>query len=199
MKSIYIAIEREYGSAGTEIAKQLSDVTSIPCYGKEILEKTSAMLNIPAEHLFQYEEKVTGSVLYSLYIMGQIAAGSTDMLTSETRMTITEHAVIQQLAQQGSGIFLGHCACEALKDKTNVITVFIHADENAKRQRIAEEYRIPEDKIDRTMKKFDKKRANYYYANTGRQWHDMNQYDIVLDSSKLGIAKCVKLLASLIE
>ena len=38
MKFRYITIEREYGSGGTKIARKLSEVCGIPCYGREILE-----------------------------------------------------------------------------------------------------------------------------------------------------------------
>lgn len=197
MKKKYITIEREYGSGGTEIAMRLSEMSGVPCYGRQILEQASQQLDIPIEQLYQHEEKVTNSLLYSLFIMGRVTSGGSNMLTEESKITLTEHAIIGQMADNSPGIFLGHCACEALKERDGVVNVFIHADEDFKRMRIAEEYGISKEKIDSTMKKFDRKRSNYYKANTDRQWRNMDNYDIVLDSSKLGIENCVNLLRAL--
>ena len=78
------------------------------------------------------------------------------------------------------------------------MNVFIRCtDEGAKRRRIADEYRIPESQMDIVRRKFDKKRANYYYANTEKKWDNLKNYDIVLDSGKLGIAACADMLRAL--
>ena len=47
-------------------------------------------------------------------------------------------------------------------------------------------------------KKYDKKRANYYRANTMKRWDDYRNYDIVLNSGELGIEGCVKVLKGLL-
>ena len=57
---------------------------------------------------------------------------------------------------------------------------------------------IPERDVQRTQKHFNKKRANYYYANTAKRWDDMNNYDVILDSAVLGIDGCVNILKSVI-
>ena len=48
-------------------------------------------------------------------------------------------------------------------------------------------------------KRFDSKRAKYYYANTAKHWNDLNNYDIVLNSSRLGLDGCVELLKGLLS
>ena len=194
----YMTIEREYGSGGTEIARLLSAQTNTPCYGREILEEVSREQNIPVEQIEDYEETVTNSFLYSIFIMSQAAAGSSDMLSQDGHIYLAEQDVIRKFASEGPAIFLGHCAIEALRDRSNVVTVFIRcSDENAKRLRTINKYGIPVSQADSTRKKFDKKRANYYSVNTGRKWDDYTNYDIVLDSGKLGIDGCVEMLKAL--
>ena len=96
--------------------------------------------------------------------------------------------------------FLGHCAAEALKEEEGVIRVFIRcSDEEARRWRIVEEYGIDAGKVGTVRKKFDRKRANYYYANTVKKWDDFKNYDLVLDSGKLGEEVCVRMLCALVE
>ncbi|MDE7326315.1 MAG: cytidylate kinase-like family protein [Lachnospiraceae bacterium] len=199
MKCRYIAIEREYGSGGTGIARALAVRMGIPCYGREILEEVSRGQNISVEQIERYEETVTNSFLYSVYMLAQTAAGKGDMLTADGHIYVKEQAVIRQLAANGSAIFLGHCAAEALKDHKGVVRVFIRCcDEEERRRRIVEEYGIPEGKAEAVRRKFDKKRANYYYANTVKKWDDMKNYDLVLDSGKLGEDICVKILCTLL-
>lgn len=200
MNSRYITIEREYGSGGTQIARLLSERTGVPCYGREILEKVSKDKNISVETIEKYEEKATNSILYSVYLMSQMSAGNSDMLTGEGHIYIAEQEVIREFAKKGSAIFLGHCASEALKEYDNVIKVFIRcSNEDIKRQMIADTYGIPANEIDVVRRKFDKKRSNYYGINTERKWRDFNEYDIVLDSAAIGIEGCVDIFEGLLK
>lgn len=68
-----------------------------------------------------------------------------------------------------------------------------------KQKRIIEEYGIEKSEVERVRKRFDKRRAGYYYANTARKWNDYNNYDIMLDSSILGIDGCVAVLKGLLS
>ena len=199
MKINAITIEREYGSGGTEIARRLSEETGIACYGPEILEEVSKEQGISVDAIQRYEETTTNSFLYSLYVMAKASSGDSDMLTKEGHIFVAEQRVIKQLAMNGPAIFLGHCASEALKEQKKVIRVFIRCTDDAqKRARIETEYGIRASDVDRTAKRFDKKRSNYYYANTGQKWDNYGNYDIVLDSAALGIEGCVSVLKGLV-
>lgn len=198
MKCRYMTIEREYGSGGTKIAHLVSEKTGISCFGTEILQQVSEDKNIPYDQIERYEETVTNSFLYSIYMMSQAAAGKTDMLTKEGHIYVEEQAVIRRLAADRPAIFLGHCAAEALKEQDGVVRVFIRcSNEAAKKKRIMEDYHIPQERIESVRRRFDKKRSNYYYANTGKKWDDLKAYDIVLDTGHVGIEACADVLAGL--
>lgn len=195
MKASYITIEREYGSGGTKIARALSQATGVPCYGEEVLEEVSRRYGVSIDEIQKYEETVSNSLLYSMFVLGQAAAGKHDMLTREGHIFVAEQQVIQTFARQGRAIFLGHCACEALKDFSGVIRVFIRcSDAAARHKRIVEDYHIAPERAEATRKRFDKKRANYYSANTTKKWDNAANYDIVLDSGMLGTDGCVSAL-----
>ena len=200
MKFRYITIEREYGSGGTKIARRLSEVTGVPCYGQEILEAVAKKQGISVERINQYEEKATGSLLYTMFVMSRVNAGDPDMLTPEGKVFLDEQLEIRRRAMDGPAIFLGHCASDALKAEKGVVKVFIHSgnDEDVKR-RILKDYGIAPVELEATRRYYNKKRAGYYRANTGVDWNDMKKYDVVLDSSRLGIEGCVQVLKGLFE
>lgn len=199
MKVNYIALEREYGSGGTQIARTVAEACKIPCYGEEILKAVADRYNISVQQIEKYEETVTGSFLYSIYALSRLQSGSTQPLTEEGQVFIAEQQEIRQMAARGRSIFLGHCACETLKEREGAVKVFIRCtDPEQKRNRIINEYGISPADAESTRKWFDKKRSSYYYSNTGKKWNDFSEYDIVLDSAKLGISGCVGALKGII-
>jgi len=196
MKVRYITIEREYGSGGTEIAERLAQKTGIFCYGREILEKAAGKLHISVEEAEQYEEKATNSFLYSLVVMAQTQSQAPDFLAMEGKLYVEEHNTITEFSHYGPAVFVGHCACEALKEQQGVLRVFIRADEEFKMRRAIHEYGIEEKNAASVCRRYDKKRAGYYASHTSKKWDDLSNYDMVLDSSRIGIDGCVKALAA---
>lgn len=195
----FVTIEREYGSGGTEIAERVAEECGISCYGREILERAAAKLHISVEEAQQYEENASNSFLYSMFVMSQAQNGSTDMLPMDGKLYVEEHSAISSLARQGKAVFVGHCASEALNGEAGVLRVFIRADEEFKKRRAVEIYGIPEQDADKVCRRYNKKRANYYAVNTTKKWEDPVNYDMILDSSRLGIEGCVKAIAALLK
>ena len=144
------------------------------------------------------EEKVTNSFLYSMYMLATMRSGSGDMLTAEKKIFLSAQKAVQDFAAKGSCIFVGHCASEALKDRKDVLRVFIRSDYEHKKQRAISEYGIPEADVDRTMRHYDKRRSSFFYDNTSKRWDSMESYDLILDSGSMGIDSCVKILESLL-
>lgn len=198
MKYNYITIEREYGSGGTEISQKLSAVCGIPAYGREILEMVSEKYNIPVPQIEKYEEKTTNSFIYSVYMMSKSQSADSAMLSNESGIYVAEQNIIRSLAQNGPAIFLGRCACEALKDRTDVLRVFIRASKDFKINRSINIYNLDENDAEAVVRRYDKKRRTYYQTNTGKRWDDVCNYDIVLDSGTLGTDGCVAAIKALI-
>lgn len=199
MKYKYVTIEREYGSGGTEIAKELAKKCNISCYGSEILNEISKKFNVSVDKLQEFEENATNSFLYSIYVMGKMSSGEYNFTDNNSNLCFEEQKLIKELAGNGPAIFLGHCASEALSDIKGVLKVFIIGDTESKKTRVINEYGIQEKYVEAVMKKFDKKRSNYYNANTSKKWRDPLNYDVVINSSELGIEGAVNLIKGIIE
>ncbi len=197
MKYKYIAIEREYGSGGTEIGRRIAEECGIKCYGKEILEAVARKMNVSVEYIQKNEEKVTNSFLYTVYALGRMQEGCGDILASDGKLFVAEQEFIRSTALLSPAVYLGHCACEALP-KEDTLKVFIHcSDKKAKEQRVLYEYGISTKNAEATYRRFNSKRSKYYYANTTKKWEDFRNYDLVLDSGTLGIEGCVAALKAL--
>lgn len=198
MQIEYITIEREYGSGGTEIAARLAEKCGIACYGAEIMELAAKELHISVAEAQQYEEKITNSFLYSVFAMSQMQTGNAEMLSMEGRLYVAERNAICSLAHYGSAVFVGHCASEALKGRDNVLHVFIRAAEEFKNRRAVSCYGVDEKDAEALCRRFNKKRAKYYAFNTSKKWDDMSNYDMVLDSSRIGIDGCARAIEALL-
>ena len=199
MKIRYIVIEREYGSGGTEIAALTAEKCKIHCYGPEILRETAAEHNLPVQALEDYEERVSGSLLYSMFVMSQSQTGDPDLLSGEGKLFVAESRMIRRLAGSGPAIFVGHCAAKALEGEKGVLRVFIHAGEKEKYRRITEEYGINPQSVAAQCRKVNRRRANYYHFCTGKHWESRENYDLVLDSSTLGIEGCANALTAIYQ
>lgn len=195
----YVVIEREYGSGATKIGEEFAKECGISCYGKEIPELAAKKMHLSVDEIMKSEEKATNSLLYSLYMLSRTGDADWQMLSDKEKLFLTEQNIIKELARKGSCVFIGHCAYEALKEYDNVISVFIHADDETKHKRIQEDYNIPKELIVETERKMNKRRANYFEANTEKKWKSIDTHDIVLDSGKLGIENCVRVLKGLFE
>ncbi len=198
MKYPYITIEREYGSGGTKVAKMLGEATGIPVYGRKLLELVSERAGVSVEDIQAYEEKTTNSFLYSIVMMERYSKGMEGDFSGEETIFYHEQQIIRELAHRGPGIFIGHCSAQALSDHSDVLRVFLYADDDIKKHRAIEEYNLPERSADAARRAFDRKRANYFSANTGKKWTDATNYDVLLNTGTLGLEGTVAALKTLV-
>lgn len=91
-------------------------------------------------------------------------------------------------------IILGRCASEILKDQPNVFNIYVCADKEDRIHRIMEKESLTYEGAKVMLEKNDKERAEYYYENTGKVWGDVNNYHMILDTTKLGIENCAGIL-----
>ena len=199
MKFRYIAIEREYGSGGNQIARQAAARCGIACYGREIMERVAQQQQVSVRALEEYEERVTGSLFYSLFVLSQSQTGDPDLVSQEAKLYVAETRIIHELAKEGPAVFVGHSAAPVLEQEGPVLRVFIRGTEAGKHSRAVTEYGVDPEEAAATCRRFDRRRASYYNFCTRKKWNDLHNYDIVLDSSRLGVEGCVQALCALYQ
>jgi len=110
----------------------------------------------------------------------------------------SEAELIKELASH-SCIILGRCASEILKDQPNVFNVYVCADKEDRIQRIMKKESLSYDEAKEMLERNDKARSDYYYENAGKVWGDVNNYHMILDTSRLGIENCAEILIKYFE
>ena len=197
-----ITIGREYGSAGREIGYKVADYFGIKLYDKEMLARAAKESGICQELFETHDEKPTSSFLYSLvmdtYSLGYSAGSYADMPINH-KVFLAQFDTIKKIASEGPSILVGRCADYALEDFDNVLSVFIHADMNARIRRIARIYDLTDAKAKERIVKTDKQRASYYNYYSNKKWSDADSYNICLDSSVLGIDGTAEAIERLVE
>lgn len=201
MNSI-ITIGRQYGSGGREVGKKLSEALNIPFYDEEILEMVVKTTNMHPDVVKKADERATDSLLYSL-ITGGGLRGVSDAMQYEMpindKVFITQTKAIKELAQKGSGIFVGRCADYILEDYENLLRVFIYADMDTKIKRISRLYDLTEQKAKETIVKKEKSRKTFYNYYTDRTWGSVSSYDLCINTGCTGIDGAVGLIKKCLE
>ena len=197
-----ITIGRQFGSGGREIGYMVADKLGIKLYDKEMLQRAAQDSGICEELFESHDEKPSNSFLYSLvmdtYSMGYSGSTYNDMPINH-KIFLAQFDAIKKIANEGPGILVGRCADYALEGYPNLLSVFIHADLDARIKRIAKKYDLTDAKAKDLIIKTNKKRASYYNYYTDKRWGDVDSYDVCLDSSVLGLEGTAEAIIKLIE
>ena len=193
MKNI-VTIGREFGSGGRYIGQLAAEKLGYKFYDRELIDYASQQSGISTEVLSQYDEKATNSLLYSLSLSAYSYVGSsmgTSSLPLNDQLFITQSEVIKQLADKGPCIILGRCSDYVLRDRKDVLNVFIHCDLETRIDNVEKKLGLSRSKAADIIKKTEKRRASYYNYYTQQKWGDLKNFDLSINSS-IGLEKVVQ-------
>lgn len=194
MENVVITIARQYGSGGKTIGAMLAQDLGINCYSREILQMASEDSGINERLFGMSEEKIKHAgwfrVLKRPYEGNLLSPGDKDFVSEENLFNY-QAKVVKELAEKESCVIIGRCADYVLRDHPNVVSVFIHADEQFCLERSMERHSMNEKEMKKYIEKKDSFSAEFYRYHTGHDWADARNYDLCLNSGKLGFQKCV--------
>ncbi len=194
--NLVITIGRQYGSGGHQIARELSKIMGIKMYDKELIELSAVKSGIDEEILHLYDEHPTNSLLYSMSLGVNPFSASVSGMHYEPigdKVFNAQAEIIRDIADNESCIFVGRCANSILKDRPNVLSIFIHADIEERITRICEYEKISRSKAADIIRKADKRRAGYCSHFTGFKWGDTAGYDLCINS-RIGYENVAELI-----
>ena len=202
MDNVVITIARQYGSGGKTIGEMLADRLGVHFYNKELMKLASEDSGISEALFVNADEKVKNTRLFKIaqnVYSGELIPPESDDFTSTDNLFNYQAKIIRKLAEEESCIIVGRCADFVLKDYDNVLSVFVHAPHDFCMEQAAKKHSMSARELDKFIQKTDKHRAEYYKYHTGREWTDARNYDLCLNSGKLGFQKCVEEIKSYIK
>jgi len=186
-----ITISREFGSGGRTIGRKTAEKLGIPCYDAELIRKIADESGFAPEYIKEAGE-YAGSGWLAPFL-----ANRANGPTNQDQLWTIQRKIIMELADKGPCVFVGRCADFILKERTDCLNVFVHADMEFRAKRIVSEYGEREEKPEQRLKDKDKRRAAYYRFYTDTKWGYAKNYHISLDSGKIGIDNCVDILTKI--
>lgn len=200
MKKTIITIARQYGSGGREIGERVAELLGIPNYDKEFVtmaaEKESAL---DPRALEKVDERATSSLLYTLAMGSNLfhSPHVSPALPLNDRLFAIQCSIIRSLAEEKSCVMIGRCADYVLREHPDRLSVFIYADLDTRKKRVAERHGIKESEAIDIINKTDRRRASYYNFYTGNKWGKYDNYHIAINSAVLGIEGTARLIADM--
>ncbi|MCD7709481.1 MAG: cytidylate kinase-like family protein [Clostridiales bacterium] len=191
-KQTIIAISREYGSGGHEIARRIAADLGLKMYDRKLLDEMADEKNIEVEYLEKYDEKPR-KLLLSRTVNGY--CNSIEEIVAEMQFDY-----IRERAESGeSFVIVGRCAETVLADFEGLISFFVLGDQDAKVARVRDHFELDDAGALSKMQRHDKTRKRYHNRHSDGKWGDSRLYDMCINSSKVGIEKTTQILEDYIK
>lgn len=193
-----ITIGRQFGSGGREIGQKLAERLSIPLYDRRLVSMAAESLGVREEDAERVDESSLNTFVANYTVspgmyMEYISAASY-IQSFDEQVYRAEEEIIRGLAEKGPCIIVGRCADYILKDRAECINVFICADKDDRKKRIARLYNLTERKAAERIRRTDRERRYYYELHTGQDWGDITSHQILFNVGLLGMEKIVDYL-----
>ncbi len=199
MKRDVVTISREFGSGGRTIGHLLAEKLGYAFYDQELIVKVAKESGLAEKIVEQYDEYAThrNSLLYALALSA--GAGTHGGLSFVSKVQIAQGKIITELADAGKCVIVGRGADYVLRGREDCLHAFIYADKDYRAERVLRLYGETDQKIEQRLRDKDERRKLYYRSFTMREWGDVHNYHIALDSGALGQECCVQILADLMN
>lgn len=192
-----ITIARGFGTGGKVIAQTLADELGIPCYEHRILTLAAQLAGEDESKFVKHDERLSSKSVANIFhnITRSTKIHPEGRFISDDNIFDYQKQIIEQLADTESCVIVGKCADWILKDRKNVVSVYIEAPRRYCLKRIMTRMNVSEDEANKLISSTDKYRADYYHYYTGgNYWTNPVNYDLTLNSERVGHDNCIKII-----
>ena len=193
MEKRIITISREYGAGGHSIGQQVAKELGIPFYDRDILKATVQTSGFDPDMVEHDQEDVSSTNFFFKSICSFADASFSD---TQDAIHDVQKAVILHFAKEGPCVILGRCGDYVLRERKDVLRVFIYAPVEWRRELAKTDPLVKahdEKGIKEEIEKTDRNRAAYYNYYTQNRWGDAHNYDLAINAA-LGRETCVKMI-----
>ena len=171
------------------MGRLIADKLGIKFYDKELIVRLAEETGLSEEYVENSEQKNDGLLNNGYYFDSNNA----------NELFFKETEIINEIANKDSCVIIGRCSDFILKDRENVIKVFIYSDMEGKLKRATKFYGLNKEKAEKEIKRIDKLRGNHYKYYTKKEWTDHSNYDICINSDILGVEKTADFICELVK
>ena len=189
-----ITINREFESAGTEIAQAVAARLNLPYYDRFLITASAEESGVNTSRAEALDEQLESRFAYSQAEAAYHYTSAETPLPTGAQVADAQFRLIRRLAEDGPCVIVGRCANYILRERNDVLDVFIHAGRDARLKRAMESLDLPQARAERVLKRTDKARKAYYRHYTGRDWNDPDLYEMVLNSDLFSLQDCVDII-----
>lgn len=185
-----ITISREFGSGGRFIGEEVAKKLGIAYYDKNIINQIAEESGLSPDYIQESAELSPKKGIFAYALAGRDITGK----SVEDMVYEAQRKVILELAEKEPCVIIGRNADFILKDRDDVLNVFIHGNMPEKTERICRLYNVSEKEAVKMMTDTDKRRMTNYNFYTDQKWGKASNYTLCLNSSKLGYDRCEKII-----
>ena len=190
-----ITISREFGSGGRFIGEEVAKKLGFACYDKNIIGQIAEKSGLSPEYIQENAELSPKKGLFAYAFSGRDITGK----SVEDMVYEAQRNIILELAEKEPCVIIGRNADYILKDRDDVLNVFIHGDMPEKIKRITGLYNVKEKEAVKMMADTDKRRRTNYNFYTDQNWGKASNYTLCLNSSQLGYDRCEMIIMECVK
>lgn len=190
-----ITISREFGSGGRFIGEEVAKKLGIAYYDKNIINQIAEESGLSPDYIQESAELSPKKGILAYALAGRDITGK----SVEDMVYEVQRKVILELAEKEPCVIIGRNADFILKDRDDVLNVFIHGNMPEKTERICRLYNVSEKEAVKMMTDTDKRRMTNYNFYTDQKWGKASNYTLSLNSSQLGYDKCEEIIIKCVK
>ena len=190
-----ITISREFGSSGRFIGEEVAKKLGIAYYDKDIINQIAEESGLSPDYIQESAELSPKKGILAYALAGRDITGK----SVEDMVYEVQRKVILELAEKEPCVIIGRNADFILKDRDDVLNVFIHGNMPEKMKRICQLYNVSEQDAVKMMTDTDKRRMTNYNFYTDQRWGKASNYTLCLNSSQLGYDKCEEIIMECVK
>lgn len=185
-RHLVITIARMYGSGGDAVGEKVADSLGCPCCSRQIIDQTAVQMGYPEEFVAENEQNISTVRLWEM-IFSDSGIPSSMNPSRDDAIFVSQSRAVLSIARKGPCVIVGRLGNWILRDRPNVLRVFIKSGKERAISRVTARTGLSEEEAAMKIDRVNTGRANHYWRYTGRQWMDMNEYDLVIDTDRTGI------------
>lgn len=190
-----ITISREFGSGGRFIGEEVAKKLGMAYYDKNVITEIAEKSGLSPEYIQENAELSPKKGLFAYALAGRDITGK----SVEDIVYEAQRKVIFELVEKEPCVIIGRNADFILKDRDDVLNVFIHGNMPEKMQRISCLYNVSGQEAVKMMADTDKSRLANYNFYTEQKWGKASNYTLCLNSSQLGYDRCEMIIMECVK